>query len=162
MDEQQPEKTPLSERLRLYAYLLVGFLIGAVAASERYNPWLILRGLLFVGLFLGFVEFIRWFEHSRADVYTRQWGEIRKRGQRRFILGGYVLSRGLVLVVIFFVPAFIRVGVGSPAALLLSVFAMGVLGLAALLGHFVWKQCERRYEITLLRKTAEAWRILSQ
>lgn len=96
----------------------------------------------------------------RIESYTHKrymdtWAMRRLRGKSRFIVTHYVLIRGGVLFAAFVGPMFTRPPImGEMMIFILSSLA-ACLALMVFLGRQSWTQCEREYEVMILRGAAQ-------
>lgn len=94
----------------------------------------------------------------RSDMEI--WPSIRLRGKGYFIVTRYLLARGIILSMVFFIPVFLSIN-GSRVLTITVLFGSGVLSLFLWgLGQYEWKNCETEYRISILKEAGQQVRIM--
>lgn len=141
-----------------FAGLLVGFLIGASISRQIAT---ISSRIIDGAVILTVAFFWRRIESYTHKQYMETWSVRRPRGKWRFVLTQYVLIRGGLLLIVFAGTMFTQPPITAETLMFIGFLVIAFLALMAYLGHESWNQCEREYQVQLLRGAAERIRTAS-
>ncbi len=149
-------------RSPLVVYFFAGVALGIFVGLSISRPWavLVLR-LIAGGIVLTIALFWRRIESYSQKHYLESWSAQRRRGRLSFVISQYVLLRGGLLSVALAGPLFLQLPIRGHD--LTAIFAVLVLiaVLMIYLGNESWVQCEREYEVQVLRMAAQHIRTAS-
>ncbi|MCL4538486.1 MAG: hypothetical protein M1378_02620 [Bacteroidetes bacterium] len=138
--------------------LLVGFLIGASISREWAT---IFSRIVGAAVILAVAFFWRRIESYTHKRYVEAWSVRRSRGKWRFVITQYVVIRGGLLFAVFAGPMFTQPPTTGETLAFIVFSLVAFLALMVFLGSESWSQCEREYEVQLLRGAAQRIRTAS-
>lgn len=145
-----------------YLYFLFGAVCGFLLGSSLERESSVIVGkIIFATAVLLIAFFWRRVEATAHTRHVEAWHLLRLRGKWYFIITRYLLLRGSVLFVVLIGPMYMTLGLSTfhfdYLALVLMLFAFITL----YLGQEEWSNCEREYEILIIRQAAEQERAAS-
>ena len=137
------------------AGLLIGFFIGVSISRE----WSIMTTRILSAAAIVFIAlFWRRIESFAHKQYMENWEIRRIHGKWIFVLTQYILLRGGLIFAAVVGPAFSRLSMSKETVATILVTLVLLAGIMTYLGYESWMQCERQYEVRVLRDAAERTR----
>jgi len=139
-----------------YFYFLFGALCGFLLGSSLKKESSVIVGkVLFAVAVLLIAFFWRRVEATAHTRHVEAWYLLRPRGKWYFIITRYLLLRGSVLLVVLIGPIYLTLGLSTFHFDYLVLVLMLFIFITLYLGHEEWSNCEREYEILVIRQAAE-------
>ena len=143
-------------------YLLAGLLVGIFVGASIGRQWVtVVSRLISSCVILATALFWRRVESYAHKRYLETWSIRRIRGKWAFIVTHYIFLRGGLLFAAFVGPMFLQSPITKETLMIISVSLLVLTGSMVYLGHASWTECERDYEIKMLRGAAERMRTVS-